>query len=69
MTSDTFLALDQLTRRFGDHLAVDALSLSLVRGEVLALLGPSGSGKTTALRLLRDSSGPTRDACWWRTLT
>ena len=58
MTSDTFLALDQLTRRFGDHLAVDALSLSLVRGEVLALLGPSGSGKTTALRLLAGFERP-----------
>ena len=58
MTSDTFLALDQLTRRFGDHLAVDALSLALVRGEVLALLGPSGSGKTTALRLLAGFERP-----------
>jgi len=58
MTPDTFLALDQLTRRFGDHLAVDALSLSLVRGEVLALLGPSGSGKTTALRLLAGFERP-----------
>ncbi len=58
MTGDPFLALEQLTRRFGDHLAVDSLSLSLVRGEVLALLGPSGSGKTTALRLLAGFERP-----------
>lgn len=58
MTTETFVVLDQLTRRFGDHLAVDRLSLSLVRGEVLALLGPSGSGKTTALRLLAGFETP-----------
>jgi len=58
MSADTFLSLEQLTKRFGDQLAVDALSLALVRGEVLALLGPSGSGKTTALRLLAGFERP-----------
>ncbi len=48
----TFLQLDSLTKRFGDTIAVDGLSLAIERGEMLALLGPSGSGKTTTLRLL-----------------
>jgi putative spermidine/putrescine transport system ATP-binding protein len=48
----TFLQLDGLTKRFDSTLAVDRLSLSIERGEMLALLGPSGSGKTTTLRLL-----------------
>jgi ABC-type Fe3+/spermidine/putrescine transport system ATPase subunit len=53
-----FLELAGLTRRFGDVAAVEGLSLSLARGEILALLGPSGSGKTTTLRLLAGFESP-----------
>jgi len=53
-----FLEVQGLTRRFAAHVAVDALSLSLGQGEVLALLGPSGSGKTTTLRLLAGFEAP-----------
>jgi ABC-type Fe3+/spermidine/putrescine transport system ATPase subunit len=48
----SFLSLEGLVKRFDGTVAVDHLSLSLQRGEMLALLGPSGSGKTTTLRLL-----------------
>src|SRR4051812_49914521 len=48
----SFLRLEKLTKRFDGVTAVDRLTLSLDRGEMLALLGPSGSGKTTTLRLL-----------------
>lgn len=41
-----------LTRRFGERVAVDALSFSVVRGEVLGLLGPNGAGKTTTFAML-----------------
>jgi len=41
-----------LSKRFGDKLAVDGLSLRAEPGEVMGFLGPNGSGKTTTIRLL-----------------
>ncbi|MFN2637230.1 MAG: ABC transporter ATP-binding protein [Gemmatimonadaceae bacterium] len=45
------LALNGVTRRFGDFTAVDSVSVEVGRGELLALVGASGSGKTTTLRI------------------
>lgn len=41
-----------LTKRFGERLAVNNFSLTVVRGEVFTLVGPDGAGKTTVMRLL-----------------
>jgi ABC-2 type transport system ATP-binding protein len=41
-----------LTKRFGEFLAVDHVSMEIARGEVFGFLGPNGSGKTTTLRML-----------------
>jgi branched-chain amino acid transport system ATP-binding protein len=46
------LTISGLTRRFGGLTAVDAVSFSVGRGEVVALLGPNGSGKTTVLNMI-----------------
>ena len=51
-TMDTVVRLRGVTRRFGDFIAVDNLSLSVDRGEIFGFLGPNGSGKTTTIRLL-----------------
>ena len=57
-----FLALDGLTKRFGEHVAVENLSLAVEQGEFLALLGPSGCGKTTTLQMIAGFVTPTSGA-------
>lgn len=47
--TDAALVLDRLVRRFGELRAVDELSFSVPRGELVALLGPNGAGKTSTL--------------------
>src|ERR1700741_300558 len=49
---------ENVTKRFGDAVAVDALSLDIFAGEFFALLGPSGCGKSTLLRLLAGFETP-----------
>ena len=48
----SFLVLDRLTKKFGEHTAVDGLSLAVEQGEFVSLLGPSGCGKTTTLQMI-----------------
>jgi sn-glycerol 3-phosphate transport system ATP-binding protein len=48
-----------VTKRFGDVVAVDALSLRIADGEFMVLVGPSGCGKTTALRMVAGLEKPT----------
>jgi ABC-2 type transport system ATP-binding protein len=53
------LTARHLTRRFGNRVAVDNVSLDLRAGEIFALLGPNGAGKTTTLRMLAGLIAPT----------
>ena len=53
------LKLDDVTKRFGDTVAVDALSVDIQPGELVTLLGPSGCGKTTTLRMIAGFELPT----------
>ena len=46
------IIVDHLTKRFGEFVALDDLSLAIADGSLTALLGPSGSGKTTLLRII-----------------
>jgi ABC-2 type transport system ATP-binding protein len=52
-------SLHNVTKKFGQHTALNRVSLELRKGEVVALLGPNGAGKTTAVRLLLGLSQPT----------
>ena len=48
----TAIRIEHLTKRFGNTLAVDDLTLSIEEGELFALLGVNGAGKTTTIRML-----------------
>ncbi|HEX8082952.1 MAG TPA: ABC transporter ATP-binding protein [Solirubrobacteraceae bacterium] len=56
------VALDGVTRRFGDVVALEALTLSVRPEEVVAVVGPSGCGKTTLLELVCGLIAPTAGA-------
>jgi ABC-2 type transport system ATP-binding protein len=51
------LQVDRLSKRYGDRVAVNAISFSIAQGETVGLLGPNGAGKTTAISMI---SGITR---------
>ena len=55
------IAADRLTKRFGDFIAVNAVSFEARAGEIIGFLGPNGAGKSTTIRilcgLLRPSGG------------
>ena len=56
------LTASQLSRRFGDRIALEDVSFTLERGEIFALLGPNGAGKTTTLRILAGLIAPSSGA-------
>ena len=53
------IEVENLTKRFGDFVAVDGLSFSVGHGEVFGLLGPNGAGKSTLIRMLTTLVPPT----------
>ena len=57
--SEQIVVTNGLTKRYGDRLAVDGVSLTVRAGEVYGFLGPNGAGKTTTLRMLLGLVRPT----------
>ncbi len=53
------ITASNLTKRFGDFTAVDAISFEVGKGEIFGFLGANGAGKTTAMRMLTGLSRPT----------
>ena len=59
MNNDIIIETKELTKSFGENIAVDRLSLEIPAGEVFGLLGPNGAGKTTTIRMLSALIAPT----------
>lgn len=59
MKNDFAITARQLTKRFGEFTAVDAISFEVSKGEIFGFLGANGAGKTTAMRMLCGLSKPT----------
>ena len=59
ISDDNIIIIANLTKRFGNIVAVNSLSLTVRRGEVVVVVGPSGSGKSTVLRCINHLEVPT----------
>lgn len=59
---NALVEVEQLTRRYGEHLAVNEVSFSLKRGEILGFLGPNGAGKSSTMQMICGNLAPTAGA-------
>jgi ABC-2 type transport system ATP-binding protein len=52
------LVLEEIVKRYGDHLALDGVNMDVPQANVFGLLGPNGAGKTTLIRIITRITGP-----------
>lgn len=57
--NNNVIQVNQLTKKFGDFTAVDAITFDVKKGEIFGFLGANGAGKTTAMKMLIGISNPT----------
>ncbi len=64
---DYMIRVENLTKKFGDFVALDDISFDVKKGEIFGLLGPNGAGKSTTLRILSTlGEAHQRDRHDWR---
>ncbi|CAM5207844.1 Polar amino acid transport system ATP-binding protein OS=Castellaniella defragrans OX=75697 GN=HNR28_000824 PE=3 SV=1 [Castellaniella defragrans] len=61
---DSIIRFDEVTKRYGDLVVLDAINLEVKAGDRVSLIGPSGSGKTTILRILMTLEGVNDGRVW-----
>ncbi|MDT8307468.1 MAG: ATP-binding cassette domain-containing protein [Anaerolineae bacterium] len=69
---DVMIAADELTKRYGNFPAIESISFTCRRGEIVGFLGPNGAGKTTTMRILTGYMPPSSGAAYiagYNTLT
>ena len=62
--NETAIRTEGLTKTFGSYTAVDALTLSVAKGELFGMVGPDGAGKTAIMRMLSAIMDPTAGEAW-----
>lgn len=62
--NDTAITVKQLTKKFGDFIAVDQIEFNVPRGVIFGFLGPNGSGKTTTIRMMLGLLKPSQGEVW-----
>ena len=62
---DNFLKVENITKQFAGHTALDDVSLEVPRGCVYGLLGPNGAGKTTLIRIINHITAPDQGRVWF----
>ena len=59
MNKESIVSVQNLTKAFGDFIAVDNITFDIKKGEIFGLLGPNGAGKSTTIRMLSTLTRPT----------
>jgi ABC-2 type transport system ATP-binding protein len=60
LSSESIITTQNLTKAFGDFVAVDNITFDIKKGEIFGLLGPNGAGKSTTIRMLSTLTRPTK---------
>jgi ABC-2 type transport system ATP-binding protein len=60
LNNESIIVVQNLTKAFGDFVAVDSISFDIKKGEIFGLLGPNGAGKSTTIRMLSTLTRPTK---------
>lgn len=60
LENESIIVVQNLTKAFGDFVAVDNITFDMKKGEIFGLLGPNGAGKSTVIRMLSTLTRPTK---------